>query len=266
MCCHPLFRRVYDRVYSGRSVHEQNPYLPILEMASRTHVDEASNRLASPTQFLSPSMPTIVSNCQQQSFPEPTRSQIPSSDVSAIQSLLGSFPQDRVSQLMNMNGPNSLVSPASLLPKQLTIEPQLQTSAAQCVLPKVENLRATYSNVSELPIFPSFPGREYSANQGVTDPQNNLKFGDNIDPTLMLQKSMSNMRNVSNENDTLLMHSSASNFVGAMGTDYPPSSDMTTSSCVDESGFFQSSENVEQANTSTGTFVKVMFTFNFICL
>ncbi|XP_028805253.1 auxin response factor 6 isoform X2 [Neltuma alba] len=245
-----------DQRQQQQQQHRPNS-LPVQQQISNV-VSPLSN-FASPTQFVSPPMPAIASNCQQQSFPEPARNQnqIPSSDVSAIHSLLGSLPQDGVSQLLNMNGSNSLVSPASLLPKQITAEPQFHTAAAQCVLPQVGNLGTSHSNVSELPILPPFPGREYSAYPGATDPQTNLLFGVNIDPTLMSQNSMSNMRNVGNENDTLLMPFSASNFGGATGTDYPPSSDMTTSSCVDESGFLQSSENVEQANTSTGTFVKV---------
>ncbi|KAK4278906.1 hypothetical protein QN277_016683 [Acacia crassicarpa] len=196
-----------------RQRQQQQPNsLPVQQQIS--NVFSPLSNFTSSTQFLSPSMPAIPSNCQQQNFPEPSRNQMPGSDVSAIQSLLGSFPQDGVSQLLNMNGSNSLVSPTSLLPKQVTVEPQLQTAAAQCVLPQQESLGMSHSNVSELPTLPPFPGREYSAYQ-------------------------------------------ASNFAGATGTDYPPSSDMTTSSCVDESGFLQSSENVEQANTSTGTFVKV---------
>ncbi|XP_028805256.1 auxin response factor 6 isoform X5 [Neltuma alba] len=202
-----------DQRQQQQQQHRPNS-LPVQQQISNV-VSPLSN-FASPTQFVSPPMPAIASNCQQQSFPEPARNQnqIPSSDVSAIHSLLGSLPQDGVSQLLNMNGSNSLVSPASLLPKQITAEPQFHTAAAQCVLPQVGNLGTSHSNVSELPILPPFPGREYSAYP-------------------------------------------ASNFGGATGTDYPPSSDMTTSSCVDESGFLQSSENVEQANTSTGTFVKV---------
>lgn len=42
-----------------------------------------------------------------------------------------------------------------------------------------------------------------------------------------------------------------------MDSDFLLSSNMKTSTCVDESGLLQSSENVDQANTPTGTFVKV---------
>lgn len=43
-----------------------------------------------------------------------------------------------------------------------------------------------------------------------------------------------------------------------MDIDFPLSSNMKTSTCVDESGLLQSSENVDQANTPTGTFVKLI--------
>ncbi|GAU22179.1 hypothetical protein TSUD_252070 [Trifolium subterraneum] len=65
-----------------------------------------------------------------------------------------------------------------------------------------------------------------------------------------------NLRNIGNLNESLSLPFSASNCGGTMATDFPLSSNMTTSSCMDESGFLQSSENVNQANTPTETFVK----------
>ncbi|KAL5797363.1 hypothetical protein ACOSQ2_002183 [Xanthoceras sorbifolium] len=63
---------------------------------------------------------------------------------------------------------------------------------------------------------------------------------------------------VHGENDSLFLPFAASNFTNAVGIDYfPLNSEMTTSSCVDESSFLQSSENVDQVNTSNRTFVKV---------
>ncbi len=122
----------------------------------------------------------------------------------------------------------------------------------------MEQLRTPQSNVSELATLPPFPGREYSGYQGATDPQSNLLFGVNIDSSpLMLPNGMANQRNIGSENDSLSMPFSTTNFTSATGTDFPLNSDMTTSSCVDESGFLQSSENVDQVNPPTRTFVKV---------
>jgi hypothetical protein len=180
---------------------------------------------------------------------------ISTSGVSPIHSILGSLSQDGASHLLNFNVSNTAISSSSMLPKQIAVEPHLPSGAAECVVPQVGQL-GTQSHVSELATLPPFPGREYSAYQGATDPQSNLLFGVNIDSS-MLQNGMPNLRNIGSEHDSLSMPFAASNFTSATGTDFPLNSDMTTSSCVDESGFLQSSENVDQVNPSTGTFVKV---------
>ncbi|OMO49618.1 AUX/IAA protein [Corchorus capsularis] len=176
----------------------------------------------------------------------------------AAQSILGSLSQNGASHLLNLNGSNPIISSSALLSKPVAVEPQL-SGAASCVLPQVEQLGTAQSNVSELSnLLPPFPGREYSAYHGSADPQNNLLFGVSIDSSsLMLQHGMTNLKNIGNENDSMSLPYAASNFTSASGTDFPLNSDMTTSSCVDESGYLQSSENVDQVNPPTGTFVKV---------
>ncbi|KAJ7960592.1 Auxin response factor [Quillaja saponaria] len=204
------------------------------------------------SQSQSPSLQAIPSHRQQQSFPDSARNHISSSDVSPIHSLLGSFSQDGASHLLNLNGSNHVINSAALLQKQISLEPQLPSAAIQCVLPQVENLGAPQSKLSELADLPPFPGREYSAYQGAGDPQSNLLFGVNIDSSsLMLQNGLQNLRNIGNENNSLSIP-----FAAATSSEFPLNSDMTTSSCVDESGFLQSSENVDQENTPR-TFVKV---------
>ncbi|KAJ6848999.1 auxin response factor 17 isoform X1 [Iris pallida] len=47
------------------------------------------------------------------------------------------------------------------------------------------------------------------------------------------------------------------NFLGNAGTDFPLNQALTSSTCLEESGFLQSPENVGQVNTQSGTFVKV---------
>ncbi|KAM0959159.1 hypothetical protein ACFX2I_024315 [Malus domestica] len=211
---------------------------------------------ASITPSQSASMQSISSQPQQQSFPDPVGNPIPSSDVPPVHSMLGSLSQDGTSHLLNLSGSNSAIS-SSLLAKQTTGEPQLSSGAAQCVLPQVEQLRTPQSSFSEITALPPFPGREYSAFQGGTDPQSNLLFGVNIDSSsLMLHNGIPNLRNIGNGNDSVSVPFGASNYASGTGNDFPLNSDMTTSSCVDESGFLQSSENVDQVNP-TGTFVKV---------
>ncbi|PON89655.1 Auxin response factor [Trema orientale] len=218
------------------------------------NVMSALSNFSSGTQSQSPSLQAIPSQCQQPSFPDSVGNPISSSDVSQIHSILGSLSQNGGSQLLNLSGSNSVISSSSLLAK---VEPQIPSGAAQSVLPQVEQLGTPQSNVSDLTTLPPFPGREYSAYQGATDPQSNLLFGVNIDSSsLMMQNGMSNLRNISSENDSLNMPFGSSNYSSAAGTDFPLNSDMTTSSCVDESGFLQS-ENGDQVNPPTRTFVKV---------
>lgn len=205
------------------------------------------------TQSQSASLQAIPSQTQQQSYSDPVGNAISSSDVPPIHSILGSLSQDGASQLLNLSGSNSVIS-STLLPK---VEPQLSSGAAHCVLPQVDQLGTQQSNISDLTALPPFPGREYSFH-GATDPQSNLLFGVNIDASsLMLQNGIHNLRNIGSGTDSLSIPFGTSNYTSGTGNDYPLNSDMTTSSCVDESGFLQSSENVDQVNPPTRTFVKV---------
>ncbi|KAF3944411.1 hypothetical protein CMV_029120 [Castanea mollissima] len=186
------------------------------------NVISAISNFASATQSQTPSLQSIPSQCQQQCFPDPVGNPLSTSDVSPIHSVLGSLSQDGASYLHNLNGSNPAIASSSMLPKQIAVEPQLPSGAAQCGLPQVEQLGTTQSNVSELSILPPFPGREYSGYQGATDPQTNLLFGVNIDSSsLMLQNGMANLRDIGSES------------------------------------FLQSSDNVDQVNPPTRTFVKV---------
>ncbi|KAF5732524.1 Auxin response factor 6 isoform 2 [Tripterygium wilfordii] len=214
--------------------------------------------MASSTQSQSAALQAIPSQCQQQTFGDSVGSTVATADVSSMHSILGSLSQEGASHLLNINGSNP-VNSSSLLPKQVPIESQLLSGAVNCVLPQVKQLGTSQSNVSDLSsMLPPFPERDYSAYQGATDPQNNLFFRVNNDSSsLMLQHGMSNLRNIGSENDPLAMPFTAANFPNATGNDFPLNSDMTTPSCVDESGFLQSSENVDQVNPSSGTFVKV---------
>ncbi|KAI6697084.1 hypothetical protein NL676_017203 [Syzygium grande] len=207
-------------------------------------------------QSQSSSLPAI-SQSQQNIFSDGVENPIVASDVSPMQSILGSISRDGASQLLSVNGSDSVIS-SSLLKKQNSVEPHLLSEAAHCILPQVE-LATTHTNVSEYANYlPPFAGREYSAYPGATDPQSSLLFGVNIDSTsLMLQNGMQHLRNIGGEHDSLSVPFGTSNFGSVAGTEFPHNSDMATSSCVDESGFLQSSENADQVNPPIRTFVKV---------
>ncbi|PPR83563.1 hypothetical protein GOBAR_AA37149 [Gossypium barbadense] len=205
------------------------------------------------------SLPAVDSQCQQSTFSDHLGNSVATSDVSSMQSILGSLSQMGASHLLNLNGSNPILSSSTFLSKPAAIEPRLSSGVANSVLPQVEQLGTAQSNASEPNnLLPPFPGREYSAYHNATDPQNNLLFGVSIDSSsLMLHHGMTNPKSIRNENDSMSLPYAASNFTSASGTDFPLNSDMTTSSCVDESGYLQSSENVDQVNPPTGTFVKV---------
>ncbi|GLU03968.1 hypothetical protein SLE2022_211370 [Rubroshorea leprosula] len=252
-------RNLYSDQRQPQQQAQQTQQLQQLSVAQQIpNVIPAFSSLASSCQAQSSSLPAIPSQCQQQTFSEPVGNPIGTSDVSSMHRILGSLSQDGGSHLLNLNGSNSIISSSSLLHKQVSVESQLPSGGSHCVLPPVEQMGTAQSNVSELAnLLPPFPGREYTYH-GSTDPQSNLLFGVSIDSSsLMMQHGMPNLKNISNESDPLSMPFAASNFHSASSTDFPLNPDMTTSSCVDESGFLQSSENVDQVNPPPRTFVKV---------
>ncbi|KAK8653404.1 hypothetical protein V6N13_127406 [Hibiscus sabdariffa] len=211
----------------------------------------------SSSQAQSSSLPAVASQCQQQTFSDHLGNSLATSNVSSMQSIVGSLSHAGASHSLNLNGSNPIISSSALLSKPVAIEPQLSSEPANYVLPQVEQLGSAQSNVLSN-LLPPFPGREYSAYHGSADPQNSFLFGVSIDSSsLMMQHGLTNLKNIGNENDSLSLPYAASNFTSASVTDFPLNSDMTTSSCVDESGYLQSSEYVDQVNPPTGTFVKV---------
>ncbi|XP_059664863.1 auxin response factor 17-like isoform X2 [Cornus florida] len=231
--------------------HQQNPKARSL------------SQIGSATQSQYSSLQTISPICQQQTFPDAVGSTVTTSIIFPTQSLLCSISPEEtshishLSHLLNVQGSYSPVSSFSSLPKQVAVEPQVPSAVAQFVLPQEEELVTPHSKISELSSFLSAcPPKEYPDYRSVTDPQSNFLSGTNMDSSL-IQNGMPNLGNSGSENESLSMPFATSNFSSAMGTDFPLNSDMTTSSCIDKSCFLQSSENVEQVNGPTETFVKV---------
>ncbi|KAE8691582.1 Auxin response factor 25 [Hibiscus syriacus] len=258
----PLQQQQLQRSNSYNDQRQQQQAQQTLQPPQMSDQQQSSNVIptfpkVSTSQAQSSSLPADASQCQQQTFPDHPGNSLATSNVLSMQSILGSLSHAGASHLLSLNGSNPIISSSALLSKAVPIEPQLSSEPANYVLPQVEQLgTAQSSGLSNL--LSPFPGREYSAYPGSTDPQNNFLFGISIDSSsLMLQHGMPNLKNIGNENDSLSFPYAASNFTSASGTDFPLNSDMTTSSCVDESGYLQSSEYVDQVNPPTGTFVKV---------
>ncbi|KAL1335669.1 auxin response factor 6 isoform X4 [Arachis hypogaea] len=134
---------------------------------------------SSATQPLSPPVQAISSLCQQQSFSDSNGNPVTTANVSPLHSILGSFPQDEASQLLNLPRSSSWIpvqtSSAAWPSKRVAVDPLLSSGASQCILPQVELQSSISQNAVTLP---PFPGRECSIDQeGSTDPHNHLLFG-----------------------------------------------------------------------------------------
>ncbi|XP_047948627.1 auxin response factor 6-like [Salvia hispanica] len=198
----------------------------------------------------------LSSTSQLQNFSNLIGNHMASSNNSSMQGILSSFSGEGTSPHMNLNGPHPLLSHS--LAKRVALDPQLPSKVSHFGVPHLEELVTPNSKVSGLSaLLPPFHGKEFSDFQGVAHSHDNLMFGVGTDSSANMQSGMSNLRNNGNENDSLSMAYANPTFPSGPGTEFPPNSDMTSSSCVDESGYMQSSENVDQTNPTSRAFVKV---------
>ncbi|VFQ70439.1 unnamed protein product [Cuscuta campestris] len=185
-----------------------------------------------------------------QSFPDVVENHVSTYSGCSVQSLLGSF---------NMSGSYPLLFPPPS--KRMAFESQVSNGVSQYVNSQSRDLPQPSSEVSDLStFFPSAPsGKDFPEYQTVTNDQSNELFGYNMDPSNVLQSGASTLNSSSCEDGSLDMPFSSSTLCRSVVENDRPvnSSDMTSSSCVDESGFLQTSENEDQENPRTGTFVKV---------
>ncbi|KAK7245622.1 hypothetical protein RIF29_40470 [Crotalaria pallida] len=227
---------------------------------------QISNAVSTMTQFISvphsqsPPMQAISSLSQQQTFSDSSGN--PTTIVSPLHSILGSFPQDENSHLLNLPRTSSWVpvqnSTAWPPAKRVAVDPLLSSGVSQCVLPQVEQLGQPQSTMSQNAItLPPFPGRECSIDhEGSSDPQNHLLFGVNIEPSsLLVQNGMASLKGVSNNSDSSTVPFQSSNFLNNTCIDSSLNHGMTHS--IGDSGFLQTHENSGQGNSPNKTFVKV---------
>ncbi|XP_054802384.1 auxin response factor 6-like [Prosopis cineraria] len=218
-------------------------------------------QFASNPQPHSPPMQAMSSLCQQQNFSDSNVNSMNAAGVSPLHSILGSFSQDESSHLLNLPRTSSWIpvqTSAAWPSKRVAVDPLLSSGASQCTLPQLELLGQPQSTVSQNVIsLPPFPGRECSIDQeGSTDPQNNLLFGVNIEPSsLIVQNGMPSLKGVGNNNDSGIGPFQSSNFLDATGTDSSLNHGMTHS--IAESNFLEIPDNGGQGNPQNKTFVKV---------
>ncbi|XP_020237008.1 auxin response factor 6 [Cajanus cajan] len=250
--------------------HQQQQQLQQTQQQQQQQVvdnQQISSAVSTMSQFVSapqpqsPPVQAISSLCQQQNFSDTNGNPV-TTVVSPLHSILGSFPQDETSHLLNISRTSSWipVQNSSAWPsKRVAVDPLLSSGAPQCVLPQVDQLGQPQSTMSQNAIsLPPFPGRECSIDQeGSNDPQNRLLFGVNIEPSsLLMPNGMSSLKGVSGNNDSSTLPYQSSNYLNTTtGTDSSLNHGMTHN--IGESGFLQSPENTGQGNPLNKTFVKV---------
>ncbi|KAL9256469.1 Auxin response factor 17-like protein [Drosera capensis] len=178
---------------------------------------------------------------------DPLETLVPTGEMAPMQSLLNSLSQDGGSRQFGLPDSDMLVS-SSFLPKRTAIEPQLPSGTPG----SIEELGSQQAKIQELSsLLPPLPSQEFSVYPGVGNPMNNMIFGGGVQ-----NNELPNLRSMSKENDAMSI-SFGSGYTNGACTDFQPSSDLTTASCIDETGFLQSSDNGDQVNPANGTFVKV---------
>ncbi|RYR17050.1 hypothetical protein Ahy_B03g061859 isoform B [Arachis hypogaea] len=175
--------------------------------------------------------------------------------------ILGSFPQDETSHLVNLARTSSWVpvqSSSAWPSKRVAVDPLVSSEASQCVLPQVDQLGQAHSTMSQNAIsLPPVPGREYSV-EGSTDPQNHILFGVNIEnsSSLLMHHGMSSLKGVGSNTHSSTVPIQSSNYLNTVGTDSSLNQGMTHSN--GESGFLQTPEDGGRGNPpNKKTFVKV---------
>lgn len=244
--CHQSYNTQQQQLQRQRLYHDQQLQEP--HQVQRQDQQQTKAQLCSATQSQLSHLQVLGSTGSQQTFSDLVGHHInTSNNSSTMQSLLSSFSHNGASTSLNMSETNSLVSPSSSS-KRIALESQIPSQAPYMVT-QAEVLTVPNTKVSDFStLFSPNPGRQVLDYQAVAVSQNNALFGVN---------GMSNLKGNSPENGSLPVPYATSTFTSTVGSEYPVNSDMTTSSCVDESGVLQSSENVDQANSLTETFVKV---------
>nr|APR63885.1 auxin response factor 6.2-like [Populus tomentosa] len=255
-----LIHQQLQHQHSLDSPEQQRPLLQQQHLADQQipNVVSAISQYAPATQSLTPPLQAI-SLCQQHSFSDSNGNLVSSPVVSPLQSLLGSFPQDESSHLFNFPRTNPLITSSGWPSKRAAVEPLISSVAPQCMMSQVEQLGPPQTSISPSSVsLPPFPGRECPTDQdGGTDPQSHLLFGVNIEPSsLLMQNGLSSLRGVGSDSDSTTVPFS-SNYMSIAGTNFSLNPAMAPSSCIDESVFLQSMENVGQGNPPSRTFVKV---------
>ncbi|CAL0329744.1 unnamed protein product [Lupinus luteus] len=227
------------------------------QMVDHQQTSSSVSQFVSIPQSQSSRMQAISSLCQQRSFSDSSGNPAATATASRLHNMMGSFPQVETSHLVNlprtsfwMPVQHSTAWPPS---KRVAVDPLLSYGGSLC---QVEQIGQPQITMSENAVtLPPFPGRECAV-EGSTDPQNNILFGVNIDPSsLLVNNGMSSLKGVSVNRHSSSMPFQHSSYLNATGTDTSLNPGMTHS--IDESDFLHTPENGGRGNSPIKTFVKV---------
>ncbi|KAJ4879995.1 Auxin response factor 6 [Raphanus sativus] len=219
--------------------------------SSPTTATRAMSQFGSASQSNMSLLQSMTSLCHQQSFSDTNGGNNP---ITPLHTLLSNFPQDESSQLLNLTRTNSTMTSSGWPSKRQAVDSSFQHSGAgnnnnnQSVMEQLgqSHTNNVSPNVVSLPPFPS--SQECEQEENPSDPHSHLLFGVNIDSSSpLMPNGMSNLRSIGIGGTQPFTSSSFNNeFSGNLAFTTTPSS------CIDEPGSLQSSEN-QQSNT----FVKV---------
>lgn len=188
-----------------------------------------------------------------QSFSESNAKPV-SNMSSPLHSLLSSVTQDEASNLLNVSRSSNLLSSSGWPTKRVALD--------QTISSRADQLGLSSANASNNPVsLPPFPGRECLMEQDANnDPHNHFLFGVNIDSSsVLMSNGMSNLKAAASDSDNATMTFASSSYMTSSGADYSLNPTVTSSSCIDESGFLMSTDNGGHQNYPPDrTFVKVI--------
>nr|ANI70197.1 auxin response factor ARF25 [Salvia miltiorrhiza] len=237
--------------FNDAQIHQQQQQQP---NQTQHVIDPQLSQLSSNSQVQSQTMHSMSS--MHQSFSESSVKPVGNMS-SPLHSLLSSVTQDEASNLLNVSRSSNMLSSSGWPTKRVALDP-LSSGLSQTISPQADQLGLSNTNASSNPVsLPPFPGRECLMEQEANnDPHNHFLFGVNIDSSFM-SNGMSNLKAVVSDSDNASMTFASSSYMTSSGADFSLNPTVTSSSCIDESGFLMSTDNGGHNNPADRAFVKV---------
>ncbi|KAG6474028.1 auxin response factor 17-like isoform X1 [Zingiber officinale] len=212
---------------------------------------------SSSSQSPSTTLPMVSPSSKLKDFPVSNCNSVSAPAASPLHNILHQFTREETSQL-SLPRYAQVVNSSPWSSKRVAVESILPLGA-QSVLSQTEQLGAMQPTASlQCVTLPPFPGRECSMNEvGNMDNQNPHLLGVSVNSSLLEPNGISSLSNGENETDSMSMSYSACNLLSSSGNDFAFNQAMGTSNVLDQSGFLRTTDNMDQTNTQSGTFVKV---------